>query len=316
LLASCNLLSMLKILVTGVNGFVGKHLARELKSRGYEVMGLGHEASAHPDVMKAVDKYEVCDLTVDEQVNSLDLAGVNAVINLAGLANAGASFDAEKLYKKVNVEVLEKLGNHMLNSDSKARLIAISSGALYDPNQPLPLTETSKTVSQSSPYAMSKLMMEDVAKDLKGQGLDCVTIRPFNHFGPGQMPGFLIPDLYQKLGQAREGGTITVGNLATKRDYTDVRDVVKAYADLAASETLGFDLYNVCSGTSRSGQEVLDTMLTVMGLADKVSVEVDQSLIRPSDPAELYGSYERLNEETGWEPTIPFEQTIQDIVAA
>jgi GDP-4-dehydro-6-deoxy-D-mannose reductase len=238
---------------------------------------------------------------------------VNAIINLAGLANVGASFGAEELYKKVNVDVLGIIGERLLELKSKSRLIAISTGAVYDPDQPLPLTEKSKVIKSGSPYSMSKLMMEDVAKDLRKRGLDCVTVRPFNHTGPGQAPGFLIPDLFEKLTKFKETGEpVKVGNLSTKRDYTDVRDIVKGYVDLAVSEILEFDLYNICSGTSRSGQDILDLMVEAMGLTGKVKVEVDQSLIRPSDPPELYGSRERLTEETGWEPEIPLEQTIRD----
>src|SRR5690606_2879114 len=122
----------------------------------------------------------------------------------------------------------------------------------------LPLTEDSKLTENSSPYSQSKKLMEEAAQNLRSQGLDCVVARPFNHIGPGQLGGFLVPDLYEKIRVAsKSGGNILVGNLKTKRDYTDVRDIVKAYADLAASETLDYDVYNVCSGQSRSGEEIL-----------------------------------------------------------
>lgn len=306
---------MLNIIVTGVNGFVGGHLVRELKSRGHNVIGLGREAEPTTTVQQFTDSYQACDLTNDAQIASLDLGEVDAIINLAGLASVGDSFGAEDLYKKVNVDVLAKLGERLLELRSKARLIAISTGAVYDPDQPIPLTESSKVYKKGSPYALSKIMMEVAARDLRSRGLDCVIARPFNHTGPRQAPGFLIPDLYQKLSKFKEtGDPVSVGNLATKRDYTDVRDVVKAYADLAVAETLEFDLFNVCSGKSRSGQEILDLMLDTMDLKDKPKIEINQSLIRPNDPSDLHGSNERLREETGWEPEIPLEKTIRDFV--
>lgn len=305
---------MLKILVTGINGFVGKHLLDELKNRGHEVVGLGHEAEAHPYVEVHADTYLACDLTDETKVRELDLSNIDAIINLAGLANVGASFEAEELYKKVNVDVLDKLGRHLLESNSKARLIAISTGAVYDPNQPMPLTENSSVISEGSPYALSKLSMEVVARELKSEGLDCVIVRPFNHTGPGQAPGFLIPDLREKLAALKDTGMpVRVGNLSTKRDYTDVRDIAKAYADLAVAETLEYDLYNVCSGKSRSGREILEMMQDIMGVED-VEVEVDESLVRPNDPADLYGDNSRLREETGWEPETPLSQTIEDFI--
>lgn len=306
---------MLKIIVTGVNGFVGGNLVRELKSRGYEVVGLGREYEPTKIVNELVDAYVACDLTDTNQIAALDLEGVGAIINLAGLANVGASFGAEDLYKKVNVDVLARLGERLLDLKSKTRLVAISTGAVYSPSQEMPLKETSEVINEGSPYALSKLSMEDVAQNLRKQGLDCVVVRPFNHTGPGQAPGFLIPDLFQKLTKHKEAGKpVKVGNLSTKRDYTDVRDIVRGYADLAVSETLEYDLYNICSGKSRSGQEILDTMRQAMGLEKEIEVIVDQSLIRPSDPADLYGDSSRLREETGWEPEIPLEQTIQDFV--
>jgi GDP-4-dehydro-6-deoxy-D-mannose reductase len=109
---------------------------------------------------------------------------------------------------------------------------------------------------------------------------------------------------------------VRVGNLHTKRDYTDVRDIAKAYADLAVSQSLDFDTYNICSGASHSGQEILNTFLKEMGLEEKVKIEQDPQLVRPNDPPELVGSHHRLTEETGWEPTIPLKETIHDFVAS
>jgi len=276
-------------------------------------MGLGQD-EAHPEIASQLTAYHLCDLTNEAQVAALDLGGITAVINLAGLAQQGASFAAADLYKKVNVEVVTSLGKHLLADGSKARLIAVSTGAVYDSSQPLPLTETSKT-THASPYAESKLMMETTVNDLRAQGLDAVTVRPFNHIGPGQAPGFLLPDLYKKL-QAidQTSGHIQVGNLATKRDYTDVRDIVKAYVSLATASSLKHELYNVCSGTSRDGKEVLEALLTATHLQDRVVVDVDQSLVRPTDPPDLYGNAERLRQETGWSPAIAFDQTIRDFV--
>lgn len=305
----------MRTLVTGANGFVGRHLIRELHGRGHKVVALGHGGKIEPELEELVEDYYECDLTDIGQVSRLPLEGVDAVINLAGLANVGASFSDPEKYKRINVEVLTVIGERLLQIGSKARVVAISTGAVYESDQPLPLTEESQTIAKGSPYALSKLAMEDAAGQLRKKGLSCVVARPFNHAGPGQAPGFLIPDLYKKLTEAEKSGQpVMVGNLKTKRDYTDVRDVVRAYADLASSETLGFGIYNVCSGMSRSGQEILDIFLEKMNLSGKVDIEVDKSLVRPNDPPELYGSHDRLTEETGWEPEIPFEQTIIDFV--
>jgi GDP-4-dehydro-6-deoxy-D-mannose reductase len=307
----------MRTMVTGANGFVGQHLIRELKSRGHEVIGVGYGGTPEPDVEALLLTYHPCDLSNPAQVAELPLKGVDAVINLAGLANVGASFDDAEKYKHINVAMLSVLSERILNIGLHARVVAVSTGAVYESDQPMPLTESSQTITSGSPYALSKLMMEQAAHTLRQRGLDCVIARPFNHAGPGQIPGFLIPDLYAKIIMSQKTGQpIKVGNLNTKRDYTDVRDVVRAYADLSASETLEFDTYNVCSGQSRTGQEIFDLFLKQMKPEGRIQVEVDQSLIRPNDPLDLHGSHARITEETGWEPSIPFEQTIADFIAS
>lgn len=308
---------MATILITGINGFVGKHLAHELVGQGHGVIGAGLDQQLHPELSGLIKTYVACDLTQQEAVEKLPLLQLDAVISLAGLAAVGKSFDNPELYKKVNVAVLHTICEALLRQKANPRVIAVSTGAVYDPAQPMPLVETSKLVTQGSPYAESKILMEEAAKSARDKGLDCVVVRPFNHIGPGQEPGFLVPDLYAKIKNAMETDSpVHVGNLKTKRDYTDVRDVVKAYASLALAERLQYDIYNVCSQKSVSGDEVLTTMLKAISNANGVKIEQDQSLIRPNDPLDLYGSHDRLTHDTGWQPQFAFDQTIQDFVGS
>lgn len=305
---------MNKVLVTGCNGFVGKHLVHELHARGVNVIGLGFKEPAHPEIARLLEHYYNTDLTDPKEVFKLRLQDIDAIINLAGLAKVGDSFANPKFYKKVNVSVLTNIGNELLRQNKATRLIAISSGALYDSNQPMPLTEDSKVTAKNSPYAESKLLMEEEARKLLQQGLDVVIVRPFNHIGPGQEAGFLLPDLVAKVLQASgRKHTIRVGNLKTKRDYTDVRDIARAYATLALTEVASHSLYNICSGTSIAGEEILEKLLTVTGVKD-IKIVVDKSLIRPQDPTDLYGSSALLQKDTGWQPEIPLSKTIEDFV--
>lgn len=305
---------MAQVLVTGCNGFVGKHLIRELVSKGTTVFGLGFEEPAHPEISGLLKDYFQTDLTSSREVAALKLKNIDAVINLAGLAKIGDSFAQPEFYKKVNVEVLTNLGNELVRQNKHARIIAISTGAVYDSKQSMPLTEDSKTVEGVSPYADSKLIMETEAEKLRKLGLDCIVVRPFNHIGPGQEGGFLLPDLLAKIQNAQKtGNVIKVGNLKTKRDYTDVRDIVRGYTMLALAKNLPHQLYNICSGTSHSGEEILQTILNAMNKQD-IRVEIDQDLIRPNDPADLFGSNALLAGDTGWQPKIPLEKTIEDFV--
>ncbi|MBI1857020.1 GDP-mannose 4,6-dehydratase [Candidatus Saccharibacteria bacterium] len=360
---------MPKIMVTGVNGFVGKHLVRELVARKCTVTGVGRDKNVDKSLENIVSNYYSCDLTDKSAVAILPLDSIDAVINLAGLARVGESFDKPDFYKHVNVGVLSVLSERLLALSSGARVIAVSTGAVYDPRQPMPLNEgsilldlrkiarsqgksarvesgltegevalaTSKEdrplpleiswsgdggalrksslITSGSPYALSKIDMEIVVSDLRSRGLDCIIARPFNHIGPGQDIGFLVPDLYTKILRANQsGGTIAVGDLTTRRDYTDVRDVVRAYADLAVAPTLQHAVYNVCSGRSVSGGKILELLLKETGQVGKINVTTDSAFIRPNDPEDLFGSNERLHNETGWQPTIPLEQTITDFV--
>ena len=301
------------MLVTGVNGFVGKHLARELKEQGDEIIGVGREDRPSSELKGLLADYYICDLMDQAAVAKLPLEGVNVVISLAGLARVGDSFAEPEKYKAVNVGVLTNLLAVLADRELKPRVIAISTGTVYDPNQPLPLNEESKLVKNGSPYTLSKIAMEQAAQEFRNKGQDIIIVRPFNHIGPGQEEGFLVPDLFAKLKAAKDSGNvIKVGNLATKRDYTDVRDVVKAYASLAHARGLIHAVYNVCSGKSVAGKEILGLLLQLTSL--EVKVETDTSLLRPNDILDIYGSYQRLQAEIDWQPQIPLRKTLEDFV--
>lgn len=305
------------ILLTGVNGFVGKHLVRELSSRQLSVLGVGNsEPKPHPEIAALLKEYRRCDVTDAEAVKNLPLSNISAIINLAGLANVGASFDNPDLYMHVNKQVLSVLGSAYFGANPKGRIVAISTGAVYDSDQPIPLNELSRTIDKGSPYSMSKLAMEATAKEFQANHYDCIVVRPFNHIGPGQGPGFLIPDLATKLKAAdTRKPIISAGNLKTVRDYTDVRDIARAYAELATSSSLQHNLYNVCSGLGQSGEQIVQALCSKLGVDfSKLTIDVDQSLVRPTDPAKIIGDSSRLQKDTGWTAGISLDQTVNDIV--
>lgn len=303
------------VIVTGINGFVGEHVAREFKALGYSVTGVGHDAKANQKVGSLLDRYISCDLLNEEQVHRLlDFRDVIAMVHLAGLANVGQSFEQPRRYMTDNGVMVHNLLSKAQLDNAKGRVVVVSTGALYDPRQPLPLSESSET-SSNSPYAVGKLMTEDVASYYRTRGIDTVVVRPFNHIGPGQGPGFILPDLFAQLQAAEQTGIIMVGNLDTKRDYTDVRDIARAYGKLALATSLRYNLYNICSGSSVSGKEILGALQSIMD-ADRIDVRVDESKIRPNDITEIVGDSTRLQNELEWKPEIEIEQTIKDFVKA
>ncbi len=303
---------MKNILITGVNGFVGKHLARELKNNDIGVFGCGLDSNLDESIKNIVDNFiPNCDLTNPEDVARLPLEEIDAIINLAGLAQVGNSFNEPDKYNDINVKVHTVVAKAIQDSNKPIRMISVSTGAVYDNHQPMPLNESSNLTKDSSPYALSKIAMERALKQFMDDDMDIVIVRPFNHIGPGQLPGFLVPDL---ANQIQNNPELKVGNLNTRRDYTDVRDVVRAYRLLATKPTLNHKIYNVCSGKSVAGNDILELLLDAFDNPN-VDVAVDESKIRPNDPADVVGDNSRLISELGWQPKIPIKQTIADFVS-
>lgn len=196
------------------------------------------------------------------------------------------------------------------------RVVAVSSADVYGKAAPeeMPLTEESP-LRPASPYAASKVAADFLGLQAwLGRGLPVLRVRAFNHLGPGQNDRFVASALASRIARAeRDGGEVlAVGNLSARRDYTDVRDVVRAYRLLAVSGEPG-EAYNVCSGVDRAVQEVADLLLARARV--DLRFETDPDLLRPVDLPVLRGSHAKLTEATGWEPEIPFERTLDDLLA-
>ncbi len=301
------------IVVTGVNGFVGKHLVKELIASGHKVIGIGREENAHEKIADDLLEYVTVDLS--EAWPNLTHQP-DGIIHLAGLAAVGPSFEHPQDYISLNSAMVTNLCEHYVKNSQKPRIVIVSSGAVYDPRQPMPISEKG-TVSFSSPYAISKVLTEHQAAYYTSRGLECAVVRPFNHIGPGQLGGFLVPDLIEKIrSRSDDSSPIQVGNLETRRDYTDVRDVVSAYRLIATHpKPLQQALYNVCSGESLSGLEVLGTISEVMGI-NIPQTDIDRTLIRPNDVMDIRGDNSVITSEFNWTRAYSFKQTIADILSA
>ena len=305
---------MNRILLTGFNGFVGRHCSAALREKGYEVLGLTNSDKGKEHFHEIVNKAVVCDLSDESQLDEVDFSDVSGVINLAGIATNTA--DDGDYIKRVNIGVHVNLYRHFERIGIMPRILAVSSGAVYDQDQTMPETEESrlKNVDAARPYEASKIEMERALGEFATQ--DIVVVRPFNHIGPGQNGRFIVPDLAKGISEALASGSLAVpvGNLASRRDYTDVRDVVRAYISLLELERPIHRVYNVCSGTSWSGQEIFDALAREFG-AESLMPETDQTRLRgASDDSTIVGSSERLRQETGWQPAIGFDTTIRDYV--
>jgi GDP-4-dehydro-6-deoxy-D-mannose reductase len=297
---------MSKIIVTGANGFVGPHLVQELLSNGYRVLAIGGRQMS-PSHIEG-QEYMTLDLMNREETDKIDFSDITGVVHLAGMAAIGPSFDNPLDYINVNIGLEVNLFESALAQKVAPRFVIISSATLYDPAASQPLTEESP-VLPNSPYAVSKIGQEQMAQYYMTRGFETIVARPFNHIGPGQGTGFIVPDLAQQI---VAGGEVLVGNLDAQRDYTDVRDIVRAYRLLLEKGVSG-EIYNICSGQPRSGHEILAGLTKVAGV--ELSVKQDPAKMRPSDTPVISGSHDKVTKDTGWQPEIPLETTLADVIA-
>jgi GDP-4-dehydro-6-deoxy-D-mannose reductase len=290
-----------RALITGGSGFVGGWLAEHLRDCGDEVVPIDIEV-------------DVADQTALDPV--VAEAAPDAVYHLAARTHVGESWESPAEVLRVNV-----LGTAAVLASARRlvkvpTVLVISSAEVYGIVAPgdLPLTEESP-VAPVTPYAASKAAAEQVALQAwRGYGQPVVVVRPFNHVGPGQSPSFAVSALARRIVEARRSGagSLRVGTLTTRRDFTDVRDVVQAYRLLIEHGQPG-TVYNVCSGSDVSVAEVAERLLALSGAA--LALVTDPDLVRPVDVPVLRGDPSRLERATGWKPVIPLADTLADVLA-
>jgi GDP-4-dehydro-6-deoxy-D-mannose reductase len=293
-----------RVLITGASGFAGRHLAAACAAAGDDVNGISRTGETRVDLLDAAAAGDIVGASRPE-----------VVYHLAARAHVGESWrdPAATLHDNVamTLNVLEAVRVHA----PEATVVAVGSGELYGPPAQLPVDEAAPLRPQN-PYAVSKASADLLAGFYAdAYGLRVIRARAFNHAGPGQAPTYAIASFAQQVARAADAGEdpirIVTGNPDTRRDYTDVRDVVRAYRLLAARAEPG--IYNICSGRTASTTELIDRLATAAGV--RVEHEIDPALLRPHEVMELRGSYDALREATGWEPQIPLEQTLSDALA-
>jgi GDP-4-dehydro-6-deoxy-D-mannose reductase len=290
----------MRALITGGKGFVGQWLAAHLKDRGDEVAVIDLET----DVADGAAVRRVFSDVVPE-----------AVYHLAAMTHVGDSWADPSQVLRVNVLGTAEILAAARQLTTGPRVLVVSSAEVYGivTREQLPLSEDTPTLP-ASPYAASKLAAEAVALQAwRGYGQPVVVVRPFNHIGPGQSPNFFVPALAKRIVEARRAGaaSLRVGTLTTRRDFTDVRDVVAAYRLLMETGAPGA-VYNVCSGRDVAMSDVAAELLRLAGV--DLRLETDPELVRPVDVPVLRGDAGLLREATGWQPTTPLATTLADVL--
>ena len=292
----------MRALITGGKGFVGQWLAAHLKDRGDEVAVIDLET----DVADGAAVRRVMHDVVPD-----------AVYHLAAMTHVGESWEHPSQVLRVNVLGTAEILAAAQGGDAEGAGPGgeLRRGLRRREPRAAPLGEATPT-APASPYAASKLAAEVVSLQAwRGYGQAVVVVRPFNHIGPGQSPNFFVPAMAKRIVEARRSGaaSLRVGTLTTRRDFTDVRDVVAAYRLLIEEGTPG-EIYNVCSGVDVAMSDVATQLLALAG-AD-LTLETDPDLVRPVDVPVLRGDAALLRAATGWEPRVPLATTLADVLAS
>jgi GDP-4-dehydro-6-deoxy-D-mannose reductase len=303
----------MRALVTGGNGFVGRYLVAELCRRQIETRVAGHD-SGGGDFDVALDLRDPAGMQT-----VVETSAPNVIFHLAAQSFVPkATADPLDTYD-VNLMGTARLVDAIraLPAAQRPLLVFVSSAEVYGQHDPseLPLRETALP-QPATTYAASKLGGEAIALASGATyGFRAIVTRAFNHIGPGQNPQFAVAAFAARVAAIAAGAPpqLRVGNLESMRDFLDVRDVVRAYVDLALAGGAG-EIYNVCSGVPTRMSEILRQII----MAARVAVEIreDPALMRPSDVPIFYGDNAKLKAATGWQPAFTLAQSLREVYAA
>ncbi len=300
-------------LVTGAAGFVGSHLLDLLARDSTPIVGW-HRPNAPPAEFRPDVSWMAIEL-VDGDVVERAIADLHpsAIYHLAGAAHVGHSWQHTWDTYQGNVLATLRILDALRVNGLRPRVLVAGSATIYRP-QNHPIRE-SDPIGPTNPYATSKLAQEMLCRRAwEDDGVPTLLARSFNHVGPRQDPSFVAPAVARQIAlieAGRQEPVLTLGNLEPKRDLTDVRDTVRAYAGMMASAKPG-QAYNVCSGRGLSIGGLVDTFAARARCA--VRIVQDPARLRPNDAPLLIGDHSRLTADTGWTPEIPLETTVDDLL--
>ena len=314
----------MKILITGITGFVGSHLAEYcLQKPNVKVYGTVFPYNSNGDlsnIERVINKIELlkCDLTEKKSVNKIILKSKpDKIFHLAGQSRVSSSFQLPEktLFNNIisDLNIFEEIRSSKLNP------VIVTAGSSEEYGltfkKELPIKEINP-LRPLSPYAVSKITQEKLAfQYCQSYGLKTVLMRFFNTEGPRRGQEFVASTFARQIVEIEKGRKkpiIYTGNLDAKRDFTDVRDMVRAY--WLASEKCKFgEPYNVCSGNARSIKSVLNLLLSLSKVKN-IKIKQDPKRMRPSDVPVVLGDFSKFRKQTGWKPKIPFEKTMEDLL--
>lgn len=304
-----------RILITGANGFVGTWLQSELKSRQsdhlIDILPVGYKTTNG----KAIDVRDY-----DQLVDLIYGYQPSAIVHLAAVAAPAEAHNAPRLAWDINATGTMNLAYAAMEAAPKVRFIFISSsetyGISFNDCKGEPISEN-VILKPINAYGASKVAAEAVVAQLANEGLNTIRFRPFNHTGPGQTDEYVVAAFAKQLAEISVGlrpPVIKVGNLSAYRDFLDVRDVVRAYADVALFDFPGArgEVFNLASGETRQIETILNELIGLSG--QEIDIQLDPKRLRPSIVSNASGNANAALRTIGWKPTIPFTKTLVDVL--
>jgi len=305
------------LLITGATGFVGSHFRRYLReATDWQVTGTAFP-DRPPESCHPRERCVALDARDDKQVRAL-LREIrpDAILHLAAQSHVPTAYKDPWNTLENNIKGQLNLLEACVALELKPRFIAVGSGEEYGraTEDALPLREA-HPLRPENPYSVSKVAQDVLGYQyFRSYQIPVMRVRPFNHVGPGQSERFVLPAFASQVARIEAGKqepVLRVGNLSPARDFTDVRDVVRAYHLLLLHGEPG-EVYNISSSQARTIQSLVDQLLALVEV--EITVETDPERYRPADVPIVYGSAEKLEAETGWQPEIPFEKTVADVL--
>lgn len=294
----------MRILITGDSGFVGQHaLAAWPNASGLMAWGMARNGQE----VSILDKATLC--------AALEDCKPDAVLHLAAQSFVPESFANPAHTLEVNLMGTLRLLEALKATGFQGRMLQVGTADAYGlvPTTEMPIQE-SRLLQPRNPYAVSKAAAEALCYQWsQTEKFEVLMARPFNHIGEGQAAHFAVSSFAKQLAEMSLGlraPVLSVGNLEASRDFTDVHDVLRAYALLLEKGHSG-EVYNICSGQAHSLQSVVDRLLKLSGV--EVQIEIDRDKLRPAEQTQVWGSYEKINKHTGWRPEISIDTSLHNV---
>lgn len=304
---------MKKVLIFGINGFVGQYLAKEFLAHEYQVVGSDiQEPEAEKNLFRKIDFFQSDLLNAQEVRHVVEQIQPDMVINLAAISSVGLSWKLPQKTMEVNVIGALNLLEAVRTCVPGAKVMFIGSSEEYESSDQ-PMNEET-ALNANNPYGISKMTQELFATLYREKyGMKVYYVRPFNHTGIGQKESFVLPSFCKQVAEIEksgQSGVIYTGNLEIYRDFSDVRDVVRAYRMILESEECS-KVYNVGSGEAHGLKDLLEYLISLS--SQKIEIQVSKELFRPADTPRICCDRRYIENELGWKPQYSIFDTLRDM---